>query len=555
MPVPFVPSVDFSTAPMLWEFLNDANPFRFLIGPVGSGKSTACVTEVMRRAMEQEPAQADGYRYFKAGVVRNTMAQLIQTTLETWLAIFPEDSCGPVRRSSPMRHNINIPSKNWRSDLPVDDPGQGAPGLHLMVEFFALDRPKDVRKLLSWEGTMIWFNEVREIPKPIIDAADGRVGRYPSDKHGGVEPTWFGIIADTNPPDEDHWLYELDIGERPIGWSFYHQPPGVIEMKQDGKAFISVDPKFPGFVVSEDSHIFQAARTLWAVNPAAENLPNLPFNRQLDRKSDPDNRLMRQLGQGGYYARQTQGKHRDWIRGYLQGRYGYIQEGKPVIPEFSVDDMVVDNLPVIPDVKIGGGLDFGGNTLNPAAIFGQRHRGIYLIHAECVGSDIGLNRFAPQMKQTFADTFPGRKHDDEGIIHGDPAGAVKDGVFETVAFDNIRSHGFNVQPAPSQDPKVRINGIKAPMGRYVDGKPGILIHRRCKTLIKGLAGAWRFRKLGIANEERYAEKPEKSHPYSDVCEAAGYYLTGSGEYSETKREGGRTAMTQGNAVVDFDVFG
>ena len=42
--------------------------------------------------------------------------------------------------------------------------------VELEVIFLALDRPEDVKKLLSLELTGVWVNEAREIPKSIIDA-------------------------------------------------------------------------------------------------------------------------------------------------------------------------------------------------------------------------------------------------------------------------------------------------------------------------------------------------------------------------------------------------
>ena len=58
--------------------------------------------------------------------------------------------------------------------------------VELEVIFLALDRPEDVKKLLSLELTGIWINEAREIPKSIIDACTMRVGRYPSMREGGI---------------------------------------------------------------------------------------------------------------------------------------------------------------------------------------------------------------------------------------------------------------------------------------------------------------------------------------------------------------------------------
>src|SRR5690606_19111708 len=75
------------------------------------------------------------------------------------------------------------------------------------VWFVALDRPDDVRKLLSMELSDAWVNEAREIPKAIIDALTGRVGRFPSMKDGG--PDNVQVIMDTNSMDSDHWWYVL----------------------------------------------------------------------------------------------------------------------------------------------------------------------------------------------------------------------------------------------------------------------------------------------------------------------------------------------------------
>ena len=51
---------------------------------------------------------------------------------------------------------------------------------------------------------------VESCQKAVIDGTI-RVGRYPSKEDGG--PTWRGVILDTNPPDDDHYIYRF-IGER-----------------------------------------------------------------------------------------------------------------------------------------------------------------------------------------------------------------------------------------------------------------------------------------------------------------------------------------------------
>ncbi len=206
--------------------MKDNSFFRGLRGPVGSGKSVCCCVEVFRRALGQQK-NADGIRRSRWAIIRNTNPQLRTTTIKTWLDWFPEHVWGKFNWSVPYTHHIK------QSDLDLE------------VIFLALDRPEDVKKLLSLELTGIWVNEAREIPKSIIDACTMRVGRFPSMKDGGC--TWTGLICDTNAPEEDHW-WPIMSGEVPVpdhipkeearmlikpdNWEFYTQPAGMLEKKR-----------------------------------------------------------------------------------------------------------------------------------------------------------------------------------------------------------------------------------------------------------------------------------------------------------------------------------
>jgi hypothetical protein len=80
-----------------------------------------------------------------------------------------------------------------------------------------------VKKLLSLEVTGAYVNELKEIPKRVIDVLETRIGRYPSKALGG--PTWFGWWADTNPWHIGHWGYKL-FKNPPPGYELYVQPGG-----------------------------------------------------------------------------------------------------------------------------------------------------------------------------------------------------------------------------------------------------------------------------------------------------------------------------------------
>ena len=158
-----------------------------LRGPIGSGKSTAAVMKLLMIAQRQ-PIQKDGRRHSRFAVIRNTYPELTTTTIKTWHQWVPE-SLGHWKASGPPTHHI------------IDDK------LDMEVLFVALDRPKDVRKVLSMELTACWINEAREIAKPVVDGLTGRVGRFPPKRDGGcVDPQ---ILMDTNSPEVDHWWYVL----------------------------------------------------------------------------------------------------------------------------------------------------------------------------------------------------------------------------------------------------------------------------------------------------------------------------------------------------------
>ena len=237
MTTAWIPEADFSRNPTVFDFMMSNSRVRIIKGPVASGKTHGCCFEIVRRASEQEPSPIDGLRRTKAAIVRNTMPDLRRTALETWKALFPasRNRSGKFKESPPMSHHIYVPSRNWKPNVPWEEQSEDAvPGLDLLVDFFALDQPRDIGTLLSYEATYIWFNELREIAKPILNAATDRVGRYPSMAKGGVMPTHFGVIGDTNPVEEDHWLYKLEE-DQPDGYAFFVQPPGLLEAEDIGE--------------------------------------------------------------------------------------------------------------------------------------------------------------------------------------------------------------------------------------------------------------------------------------------------------------------------------
>ena len=72
------------SVPTLARFMQSRKHVRMAMGPFGSGKSTACVQELLQIALRQKPGE-DGVRRTRFAVVRNSYPQLRDSTIRTWL--------------------------------------------------------------------------------------------------------------------------------------------------------------------------------------------------------------------------------------------------------------------------------------------------------------------------------------------------------------------------------------------------------------------------------------------------------------------------------------
>lgn len=193
--------------PVAGAYFQDDHRVSVIVGPVGSGKSTASCLRLCRHAYNQRP-QADGIARTRFAIVRNTKPQLKDTTIKTWLQIFPENIYGQFQN---MAQRWQFKPKGY--DYAID----------AEFMFRALDDAADVSNLLSLEVTGFYFNEVREIDEQIITHA-GRRTRFPSEADGGN--VWAGWIGDSNPWDTDHYLYrDLTESAKP-DWKLFVQPGG-----------------------------------------------------------------------------------------------------------------------------------------------------------------------------------------------------------------------------------------------------------------------------------------------------------------------------------------
>lgn len=198
--------------PVAGAYYLDSSRVAVIKGPVGSGKSTASCLRLQRHAYHQKPMK-DGVARTRWAIVRNTKPQLKDTTIKTWLQVFPEAQYGHFLRGDNLSHVWQFKPRGW--DYPIE----------AEFMFRALDDPSDVANMLSLELTGFYFNEVREIDEQIIVHAGRRAGRFPAIADGGC--TWSGWIGDSNPWDTEHYLFrDLSEGGK-SDWRLFEQPGGM----------------------------------------------------------------------------------------------------------------------------------------------------------------------------------------------------------------------------------------------------------------------------------------------------------------------------------------
>lgn len=486
------------SGPVTRAFLNDDSFVTGIMGPFGSGKSTAAVMKLIKNSQKQ-PRSADGWQRRRTAIIRNTYPELRTTTMKTWHQWIPQH-IGKWREAGPPCHRIIDQDRKFDWE----------------ILFVALDRPDDVSKLLSMELSDAWVNEAREVPKAIIDGLTGRIGRYP--------PRWQAecynaqIIMDTNPPDTDHWWYVL--AERDISTERKRQ---LIQSTDEAETLLRAKG-----LLRPDQKLFNFFRQASGLSPDAENLRNL---------------------RAGYYEFQMAGKSPDWVKVYIHGEYGFIMDGVPMFPEYK-DSMHCRTFNIVPGIGLRLGFDFG---LTPACSISQRMaNGRWLVHDELVSERMGITTFAEELVRKLTSQYPGMK-----IVsaRGDPAG---DAVTpeESTCFKILKAAGLtNAEPAPTNDPVRRREALAFLLRTIVDGEPAIMIHSRCNILRKGLAGGYHRRKLQVAGEERFREVPEKNQ-YSHICEALEYDCLSAGEdRNVTIAPERRQVPRQRFALSEYDIFG
>lgn len=444
------------TAPPTCARLMRSKAFiRLIAGPVGSGKTTALIHELLRRAIEQHKAP-DGYRYTRFAICRQTLTQLKATVLKDILAWLGRLVVWKVSENT-LYINFGDVRSEW-----------------LLIP---MEEPEDQRRLLSSQLTGAWISEGIEIDVDLVQPIAGRCGRYPSAPMGGC--TWSGVVIDTNMPTEGTPWHNAMAIETPKQWQIFIQPGGMTE---------------------------EAENLEW-LNQTPETLK---------LRVDVAGELEQRRAQGRlYYVRQLDSGNPDWIRRYVHAQYGNDPSGMAVFRETfrpqtpaGLPWHVHDVVNVVPMNPLIVGQDFGRD---PCAVVGQLDAmGCLLIVGEVVSHEMGLElhiqtNLRPYMSQARFLGLP-------IVVVGDPSGQARSTLYEETSFDLLKRSGFASYPAPTNDIDARLRAVESYFLQARAGSAAIKISREhCPTLIRALSGGYRFEYLKTGMAKALPDKNKFSH--------------------------------------------
>lgn len=467
--------IEYTPPPTIREFIRDHREaelfYDWIVGPVGSGKTTALFFKLVYMARKQARGP-DGVRRSRAVVVRNTAPQLRDTTLVSWNYWFKHGVAG-----------------EWKETAKTFTLRFG--DVECEVLFRPLDTPEDVARVLSLEVTFAIIDEFVQIPKEIVEALSARLGRYPSKKDGGA--TNWGMWGSSNPDTEDNWWFDYLHDEKIVEriksrWEF-----GDITDAE----YADVMAAMRMFENTGDRNV-RYFKQPSGLSAHAENLENLPGGRD-------------------YYTNQSKGKTLAWIKQFIESEWGFSISGKPVVPSFQQGiHLAKSRLIFNPHLPLVIGYDpgMGGSAL----IFGQEDlSGRLLVFCELVQVNYSTERLVVEKLKPFLRAyFPEARV----IIAPDPASGNRSQNDAKTSVDTLKKH-FEVKVEQNNRFPLRLNAIEHYTSRLTDVGPALVIDAaRCPMLVRGLKGGWRYvidqKKETVTNAE-----PEKNK-YSHPCDAFGY---------------------------------
>jgi hypothetical protein len=461
-------SFKYEDFPTLLAASLDPAKIKVVIGPAGTAKTSWAAVELFRFAFSIEPV--DGVRTMRSLVARASYQQLITNTVPSYRKML-----GDV-----VKISDTIPPRG-RGKLALPD----GTTLDWEINFLSMDDEESQAKMLGFEPDNAHMDEVSTTEnEKLVLAVAKRIGRT---SKGGF------LLLTTNGPLEGHWLEDWYLGKRAELFGkmevlmqrpfvrMYQQPPALLRKTgPDGEE-------------------------MWEPNPLAENVQNLAEGY-------------------GYYFSMLADDESD-IKAYVEGQFAPLRTGKVVYGCFNSMHMI-DHESFLASWSGSAGLLLGqdyGRT--PALLIAvERPTGGLVVIDEVLAEDTGAAEFWAGPVRVTLDKHYSRCWLEEGW--DDPAG------WDKGQASDLSPHGAAVAAGAPYEVKLsnkldgRLSATRKLMTTLAaDGKPALMVSKKCKFLIKALQRGYIYTK-GPGGE--LSAIPTKTHKdwASDVANALEYLALG-----------------------------
>jgi hypothetical protein len=452
--------------------LHNATAFlKMIVGPYGSGKSTAIIMDMLYNAMNQT-ASPDGVRYTRWGVVRRSYPNLKASTLKLLQETLPAEAGTITISGAPFigRYRFSLPDNTI---------------VQMELDIWALEMERSLQNIGSSNWTGAWINEASEISFDVLGIIASRPGRYPTLSAHGVKCKWAGVYMDFNPLPATHWL-------KPI-----FNAPELRFKDADGK-----DQIYPIAAFSQPPAAFKVVqpdgRVTYRLNPDAENLSNLD---------------------DGYYARQIAlrdlaGRHDEIDSLYCMLEVN-LYSGRQVWSNFKRDRHVA-NAPIEPIQKAPLVVGFDSSGLNPAVVVLQFQYGRWCVLDELIGEDMGLELFLDGALIPF---FPQRYPGSKVVVSYDPSN-TRDSWTAVTPSTRLKEAGFELAERVTNRLQPRLDAVTRMLNMDYGG---LIISPTCVNLIKAMEGDYHYtrQRLKGSMEYAYSKEPAKNAS-SHIADALQY---------------------------------
>lgn len=526
----------YAPPPTVEKFLQSERQYSFIIGPIGSGKTTGGLAKIMYHAARQDRSPVDGQRRTRFLVIRNTFKELQDTTIKSFFMWFPPGVAGHWMAS---QRQFTVDSGD----------------IHCEVLFRALDNQDDVSSLLSLELTGVFFDEFVELAREVIDAAESRTSRYPQKEpytlKAGTHIEFVRGSRDGNVIGEESVIRF----RHKFGVSRMELPQGLGGAEVDDEGRLVRDTEVTSMCTwkgvwgssnagTQDSWWYEWLYSPWdGDDDGSQKRSSLAYFEQPSGFSPVAENLRFLDGGAQFYVKKANGKKPEWVKQFIECIWGFSQKGKPVYSAFRGSLHIADTeLQYNPHLPLVMGFDAG---LTPAAIFMQQDPfGRVLVLDELVSEGMGAQRFCREkIKPLLARRFPGC----DLRIAADPAVTQRSQANEAVTVAKVLEQELKVkcEPAASNTLGARLGAVEGVLTRLTEAGPALLLDKRCKVLVTGFQAGYRYT---ISSKGVKADTPEKnsySHPH-DACQYGVMYFETGAQREERKRKRAQQAPIRYN---------